>query len=431
VIYIHYHHFSYTSAILLVHSVTHLYHALHRGLGDEKMEKTQIQWGISPAPAQTVVVGHFDTHGVVATVLAAKAFGAAEIYSNYPQTSPETLITTLQNLFAAAPSKLRIVLVDIPVNLKDPFAFIQGLESLALRHEIIYIDHHESSLPYISQFRNVRAIFVGTSALQMNFALVGMIPNAGDLDRQLAIIGAIGDRDPEVIARQMWTRELQEIADGFDVLVRERDGALRTAKALLANPAEVISEARTRAAQIPTAQLETRVGPVAIAAGELPVGWGPKALERLAFSAGVWYAVGAGVDERTKQPLVRAIIRWDIAARMPHLPMPGAVARQLWPTRNVIGHIAAPSIAASTLEEAREMARTLARALAEAATKGAAPQVATLISESKVGEALVEILQRLEQILDSMNRMYSEYLDLKRQQVELLKQIREPRARAD
>ncbi|MCC6051401.1 MAG: hypothetical protein LM580_11880 [Thermofilum sp.] len=393
-----------------------------------QMQPAPISGASLPTSASTVVVGHFDTHGVVATVLAAKAFGAAEIYCNYPQTSPETLIATLQNLFAAAPSKLRIVLVDIPVNLKDPFAFIQGLESLALRHEIIYIDHHESSLPYISQFRNVRAIFVGTSALQMNYALVGMIPNAGDLDRQLAIIGAIGDRDPEVITKQMWSKDLQEIADGFDVLVRERDGALRTAKALLANPVEVMSEARARAAQIPTAQLEARVGPVAIAAGELPVGWGPKALERLAFNSGAWYAIGVGVDERTKQPVVRAIIRWDVAARMPYLPLPGAIARQIWTTRNVIGHPAAPTIAAVSIDEAREMARQWATALAQAATRSAAPQVTTLISESRVGEALVEVLQRLEQILEEQRRLYNEYLDLKRQQVELLRRATGARA---
>jgi hypothetical protein len=399
------------------------------------MEKTQTQWGISPAPvqtpAQTVVVGHFDTHGVVATVLAAKAFGAAEIYSNYPQTSPENLISTLQNLFAAAPTRLRIVIVDIPVNLKDPASFVQGLENIALRHEVIFIDHHETSLPYLTQFNRVKTLFVGTSALQMNLALLGMIPSASDLDRMLAVVGAIGDRDPEVIAKQMWSKDLQDVADGIDVLVRERDGALRTAKALLANPAEVVSEARARAAQIPTVQSEARIGPVVIAAGELPVGWGPKALERLAFSAGVWYAVGAGVDERTKQPLVRAIIRWDVAARMPYLPMPGAIARQLWSTRNVIGHVAAPSVAATSMEEAREMARQWAAALAQAATRSAAPQVTTLISESRVGEALVEVLQRLEQILEEQRRLYSEYLDLKRQQVELLKQTRESRARAD
>jgi len=376
-------------------------------------------FGVTPAQ-QTVVVGHFDTHGVCASVLAAKAFGAAEVYCNYPQTAPENLIATLQNLYSAAPARLRIVLVDIPVNLKDPVSFIQGLENLAVRHEIIYIDHHETSLPYIAQFSRVKTVFVGTSALQMDLALANMIPGVTDLDRRLAVIGAIGDRDPETITRQMWSRELQEIADGLDVLVRERDGALRVARALLANPAGVIDEARERAAQIPAAQLETRIGPVAIAAGELPVGWGPKALEKMAFNSGTWYAVGVGVDERTKTPIVRAIVRWDVSARMPSLPMPGNVARQLWPTRNIIGHPAAPSIAATTLEEAREMALTWARALADAATRGAAPTTTRFIPESDVGAMFVEVLQRLEQLLQEQQKMYQEYLELKRRQVELL-----------
>jgi hypothetical protein len=394
----------------------------------EKMSLSQIQTPAPSAQTPTVVVGHFDTHGVCASVLAAKAFGAVEVYCNYPQTAPENLVATLQNLYSAAPARLRIVIVDVPVNLKDPVSFMQGLENLATRHDVVYIDHHETSLPFISQFKNVKAVFVGTSALQMNLALANMIPNAGDIDRVIAVVGAIGDRDPEVITKQMWSRDLQEIADGLDVLVRERDGALNTARALLANPAEVINNARTRAAQIPAAQLETRIGSVAIAAGELPAGWGPKALEKLAFNAGAWYAIGVGVDERTKQPIVRVILRWDVAARVPSLPMPGAIARQLWPTRNVIGHPAAPSIAAATLEEVREMARTLARALADAATKSAAPAVATLISESRVGEVLVEILQRLEQILEEQRKMYAEYLDLKRQQVELLRRAGGARA---
>jgi hypothetical protein len=376
----------------------------------------------------TVVVGHFDVHGVTAAFLAARAFNAVDAYANYPATSPETLVQTLQNLFAAAPSRLRIVIVDIPVNLKDPASFIQGLENLALRHEVLYFDHHESSVPYLSMFQRVRTFYVGPSALQMNMLLYNMIPEKTDIDRLVALVGAIGDRDVEVVKQGLFSQDLQTISDGLDVMVREKDGALNTLKALLANPMEVVSNARVRAAQIPAATPEVRIGPAVVAAGELPVGWGPKALEKLAFNAGAWYAVGAGVDERTKQPLVRAIVRWDVAARMPNLPMPGAVARQLWPTRNIIGHPAAPSIAAVTLEEAREMARTLARALAEAATKGAAPQVATLISESRVGEVLVEVLQRLEQILEEQRKMYSEYLDLKRQQVELLKRASGARA---
>jgi hypothetical protein len=125
---------------------------------------------------------------------------------------------------------------------------------------------------------------------------------------------------------------------------------------------------------------------------------------------------------------VRAIIRWDIQARLSHLPLPGIVARQIWSTRNIIGHPAAPSVAATSEDEAREMALAWARALADAATKSAAPKVTTLISESAVGEVLVEVLQRLEQILEEQRRMYSEYLELKRRQVELLQRASGARA---
>jgi hypothetical protein len=376
--------------------------------------------GFGVSPAQTVVVGHFDVHGVCASALAAKAFSATEVYASYPATSPESVVQTLQNLYAAAPQRLRIVLVDIPVDLKNPVAFVRGLEDLALRHEIIFIDHHESTLPYLTWFQRVKAIFVGTSALQMNMALYNMIPEKTDLDRLVAVLGAVGDRDGEVVRQSLLTAELQNLADGMDVIVRERDGALRAVRALVQNPIALLDEAKTKAGQIPSASLGQRIGPVVVAATALPAQWGPKSLERLAFQTGAWYAAGWSYDERSRQWVVRAIIRWDVQARMPRLPLPGAVARQIWSTRSIIGHPAAPSVAATSETEAQEMALAWARALADAATKSATPAVATLISESRVGEMLAEILQRLEQILEAQKAMYSEYLELKRRQVQLL-----------
>jgi hypothetical protein len=385
-----------------------------------------------PAPvvssAPTVVVAHFDTHGVCAGYLAARAYGAAEVYANYPQTSPENVVQTLQNLYAASPTPLRIILVDIPIDLKNPAGFVRGLEDLALRHEIIFIDHHESSVQFLHMFQRVKPIFLGPSALTLNNYLLNRVQGATDIDRMIALAGAVGDRDPEVVRQGLFTQELQRLADGVDVLVRERDGALRTIRALLQSPETVLAEARTRADQIPSANLMQRIGSVAVAQGPLPAQWGPKALEKLAFQTGAWYATGWGVDERSKTPVVRAIIRWDVSARMAHLPLPGAIARTLWPTRNIIGHPAAPSVAATSESEAQEMAIAWARALADAATKSAAPKVTTLISESAVGEVLVEVLQRLEQILEEQRRMYSEYLDLKRQQIELLRRTTGARA---
>ena len=384
-----------------------------------KMEKMGANWALAQS-ARTVVVGHFDVHGVCAAYLAARALDATEVYCNYPQTAPENLIPTLQNLYAAAPGRLRIVIVDIPVDLKNPLAFIRGLEDLAARHEIVFIDHHETSIQFMPQFKNVKAIYVGPSALVLNETLLRMIPNPTTEDNLLAVVGAVGDRDPEVIKRGIFTLDAQGLADGLDVLVRQPNGALSVARALVQNPADVLARARAEAGKIPTAQLRQRVGPVAVAQGPLPSGWGPKALERLAFAVGAWYGTGWGIDERSKQPIVRAIIRWDVAAKMPNLPLPGATARALWPTRNIIGHPAAPSVAAVSEAEAQEMVLQWARAIADSATKSASPSVTTFIPESRVGELFVEVLQRLEQILEEQRRMYAEYIELKRKQVELL-----------
>jgi len=398
----------------------------------EKMEK------ITPMPAPvsaaslpslpTVVVAHHDVHGVCAGYLAARAFNAIEVYANFPQTAPENLIQTLQNLYAAASQRLRVVIVDVPIDIKNPTGFVQGLEQFAALHDVVFVDHHESSVRWLGSFRNVKPVFLGPSALTLNNYLLSQIPNPTDLDRTLALVGAVGDRDPEVVRQGLFNTELQTLSDGLDVLVRERDGALRTIRVLVQNPETVLASARERAGQIPAARLGQRIGSVAVAADALPAGWGPKALERLAFSVNAWYAVGWGVDEKTKTPIARAIIRWDVNAKMPHLPLPGSIAKSLWSTRNIIGHPAAPSVAATSETEAQEMALAWARALADAATKSAAPRVTTLISESAVGEVLVEVLQRLEQILEEQRKMYSEYLDLKRQQVELLRRAGGARA---
>jgi hypothetical protein len=367
---------------------------------------------------KVVVVAHHDVHGITSGYLASKAFSAVEVYANFPQTAPENLIQTLQNMYAASPQKLKIVIVDIPVNLKDPISFVTGLENIATRHEVVFIDHHESSVSYLTQFRRVKPIFLGPSALTLNNFLLQQITNANEIDKTIALLGAIGDRDPEVVKQGLLTNELQTLSDGLDVLVREKDGALRIIRSMVQNPTAVLDEAKVKANQIPSAEVSQRIGPVAVSLVQLPPQWGPKALEKMAFSIGSWYAVGWGIDERSKQPIARAIIRWDIQARMPNLPTPGQIARQLWPTRNIIGHPSAPSVATSSEAEAQEMTMQWARALADASKFST--KTTTFINESLVGEVFVEVLQHLEQILQNQLKMYQDYLELKKRQVELL-----------
>jgi hypothetical protein len=317
---------------------------------------------------RVAVFGHHDVHGVVAAYIAVKAFGASEAFAGFPDTAPELVVQTVRRLFGSATEPSHIVLVDIPVDLKDPEAFVKGLEELAEVHQVTLIDHHESSQRFAGMFSRVRFVYTGPSALALNMYLLSMVPNPSPVDRVLAIVGAVADRDPEVIRRGLWSEELQRYADGLDVLVR-RLGAQRVLDELLRDPVKVLREAVARADEVPVAQLDRVVGVVAVAGGLLPEGWGFKALERLAFATNALYAVGVGVDPVSRNPVVQAIIRWDARAKRPDLPLPGDVAKLLWPDRNVIGHRAAPIVPAKTLEEAKQMALQLAQAINSAVEK--------------------------------------------------------------
>jgi ElaB/YqjD/DUF883 family membrane-anchored ribosome-binding protein len=63
------------------------------------------------------------------------------------------------------------------------------------------------------------------------------------------------------------------------------------------------------------------------------------------------------------------------------------------------------------------------------------PRTTHLINEASVANAIRAdyntIMAKLTQILETQTRMYQEYLELKKQQVELLKQLQDRRARAD
>jgi Na+/phosphate symporter len=77
------------------------------------------------------------------------------------------------------------------------------------------------------------------------------------------------------------------------------------------------------------------------------------------------------------------------------------------------------------------MAMQWARALADASRQLAHPSISTLVNVEKVGDVLVEVLQRLDQLLESQQQMYAEYLELKKRQVQLLERTTSQHARAD
>jgi hypothetical protein len=98
--------------------------------------------------------------------------------------------------------------------------------------------------------------------------------------------------------------------------------------------------------------------------------------------------------------------------------------------RQTIGHDDAFSIRAMDLNDARQLADQLFNHL-ETLT----PKVTHLVNDANVAEAVRadfnSIMQMLVRILEQQNKMYQEYLELKRQQVELLRRTTDTRTRAD
>lgn len=303
-----------------------------------------------------IVVAHFDGHGVCSGALIARKVGASRYVARYPDTGPELLVSTLTGLMSEAPSDAEVYVVDVPVNVKDPQGFVEGLNRAAGGRRLVYVDHHETSAPYLGLIRG-EVVFNGPSAYDMVRGFIGE-----PIDEVLAVVGAICDRDPEVIRRGLWSLEAQLKADGIDIMVR--DDAQSTLELLVKDPEGTLNRAASEADRIPTVGDSEVVGRVAIAKGRLPGGWGPKALEKLAYSVDCWYAVGMSYEPRLSQWIVRAIVRWDVEASR-GLPKPKEVALRLWPSRPVLGHPSAPTVAASSEDEARSMVRAWAEELAK------------------------------------------------------------------
>jgi hypothetical protein len=157
-------------------------------------------------------------------------------------------------------------------------------------------------------------------------------------------------------------------------------------------------------------------------------GWSWKVMEQVALQHRVDYviAIAESYDRQTNAyvPTVLTIKYWLSQRPSPRPTLAPVLGR------TTIGHDDAFSIRALDASDARSLAERIFNEL-----ELLSPRTTHLINETRVAEAVradfATILSKLAQILESQNRMYQEYLELKRQQVELLKQLQDRRARAD
>jgi len=145
-------------------------------------------------------------------------------------------------------------------------------------------------------------------------------------------------------------------------------------------------------------------------------------MEQVALTQRVDYVVAiAEVFDRQTNANVPAImvIRYWLSNR----PSPRPTLQPIL-GRTTIGHDDAFSIRALDINDARTLAERIFNEL-----EAIQPRTVHLVSEAMVAEAIRydfnTILQRLTQVLETQQKMYQEYLELKRRQVELLERTTE------
>jgi hypothetical protein len=378
------------------------------------------------------IIGHFDGHGVATAASRARTIGAPaeRVYSKFPVTGPEQLPNYIDTYF---PTLLQhdVEIIDIPVNLRNPKQYIDAINRLATNTPVTLYDHHKTDYQFATQILGRMIVF--GSGIEMAEVL------SDERNRMLAYVGVTADRDSSIItrvSRDEVERELLPLANRLDVLVRQ--DAEATVKALVSavDPLEYI---RGSNAQYPPESLVRQVGVVRRGLNTILVdlttvpaqqisAWSWKTMEQVALSYNTDYvvAVAESFDRQTNSyvPTVLVIKYWlsDKPSPRPQLqPVLG---------RTTVGHDDAFSVRALDKNDAIQLADRTFNEL-ELLT----PRTTHLINERVVASAVrtdfATILTKLTQILESQSKMYQEYLELKKQQVELLRQLQDRRARAD
>ncbi len=381
---------------------------------------------------QRYVVGHFDGHGVATTAAFCRTNNVPvdNVYVKFPDTGPEKITDFIDTFFPTL-VKYDVVMIDIPVNLKNPAQWISTVNRLAMNTSVTIYDHHETDVQYVAQVLGRMVIFPNATAMANTLS--------DDTNRILAYIGVIADRDSSILsimARDEVER-LMNLANALDVLVRQ--DALQTVRNLI-TATDPVQWLRAQAVSVtyPPAQFASSVeilrrgyNTLLIDMTKLPQnagGWSWKIMELVAYINSVDYvvAVSQTLDRQTNQqvPIVQVIKYWLSQRPSPRPQLQPIMGRQ------TIGHDDAFSVRALDYNDARSLAEQIFNGL-EALT----PRVTHLVNDANVAEAVRAdfntILQTLTRILEQQNKMYQEYLELKRQQVELLRRTTDTRTRAD
>jgi hypothetical protein len=250
-----------------------------------------------------------------------------------------------------------VEIIDIPVNLKDPRAFVDAVNRLAASTPVALYDHHKTSCQFVVRML-ARAVIFG-SGVEMAEALVDQE------NLMLAFVGVVSDRDSSIlsrVSRDEVENELLPLANKLDIAVRQ--DAEKAVKDL-ASVADPIAYIRGVSAGYPPETLARQVevwrkgvNTALIDMTRMPAqqvaGWGWKVMELVALQHGADYvvAVAESLDSQADQhvPTVMVIKYW-LSPRPSPRPMLAPVIGRV-----AIGHDNAFSVHATDARDARSLA---------------------------------------------------------------------------
>jgi len=240
-----------------------------------------------------LVIGHTDGHGAVATAISKKNLEkeceVVDILARFPDTGiiPKFWSETIDEVNPSEYDK--IVIVDIPIDARNPDLSIEKLSRLCRATLTHFIDHHPTLTPEATE----RLVEAGCIVERHKSSYDTVY---GPPDPKWNLIGAISDRDPYIIntlEERHDKNKLLELADGLDVAVRK--DLTKAIKAILVNDEGFFLE---QAREVPDPVDIDVEGPVAIVGDRVPEGWIFKVLDKACRKTGATY--GAYLQENAK-----------------------------------------------------------------------------------------------------------------------------------
>ncbi len=374
---------------------------------------------------RTIVVAHFDAHGVATGAVLAAALNG-QVIARFPDTGPQRFAQFAKTIDVY---NAYVHIVDIPINVSAPKEHLEALEALATQAEkVVLWDHHETDLKYIHEFRRVELRYF-SSAIDMALAIAQY--HEDPRYHELLYVGVVADRDAgilRVVDRETVERQLMPMANILDIMVRQDAQAiantlieqgvdvLRTALAQHEYPPQRLAQQLRHARRGARAVL---LQPVDTVEWREMESWLPKTLEQYLLATGLDYAIvpSRQIDRRTNEPFwaVRVLKYW-----LSSQPPPAHVLRGLEELRGrqIVGHEDYITIRAVDEKDAVELAQRVYDALEYPVS-----QTAHLISERYVAQAIQADYNKIIRFLERIAKALEEGAEAKKEQVDLLRRL--------